>query len=81
MLPGKGNSGFPYIHRCELVRIVRRIIEKSDALDKFEIIQRLPILMEYYINYPLKWDARNIRRNEMKYEYEQDSQISSDNWL
>ena len=32
MIPGKGNSGFPYIHRYELVRIVRRVIEKSDSL-------------------------------------------------
>lgn len=38
MIPGKGNSGFPYIHRCELVRIVRRVIEKSDSLDKFAIL-------------------------------------------
>ena len=170
MIPGKGNSGFPYIHLYELVRIVRRVIEKSDSLDRFDILfasedgctrhkdlfpiirqsfgnnyltkpiftppglallalqgkyflnrirrintyerswmlnfvdrplivdttytrkrlkltprpefkidRRLPVLMEYYINNSSKWDSRNIRRNELKYEYEQDSQIPSDN--
>jgi hypothetical protein len=33
--------------------------------------------MEFYINHPSKWDARNDRRNELKYEYELDSQIPS----
>jgi len=38
MIPGKGNSGFPYIHQYELVRIVRRVVEKSNSLDRFEIL-------------------------------------------
>jgi nucleoside-diphosphate-sugar epimerase len=38
MIPGKGNSGFPYLHRHELVRIVRRIIEKINNLDRFDIL-------------------------------------------
>ena len=38
IIPGKGYSGFPYIHRYELVRIIRRVIEKSESLDRFEIL-------------------------------------------
>ena len=38
MIPGKGYSGFPYIHRYELVRIIRRVIEKINNLDRFEIL-------------------------------------------
>ncbi|GBC61487.1 NAD(P)-dependent oxidoreductase [Desulfonema ishimotonii] len=36
MVVGKGRSGFPYIHRHDVVRIVRRIIEKEDGLRHFE---------------------------------------------
>ena len=38
MIPGEGNSGFPYIHRKDIVRIVRRIIEKDSALARCETL-------------------------------------------
>jgi nucleoside-diphosphate-sugar epimerase len=37
-VPGRGRTGFPYIHRDELVRFVRRVIEKNDALDRHEVL-------------------------------------------
>ena len=38
MMPGQGMSGFPYIHRRDVVQIVRRIIEKNEYLDRFETL-------------------------------------------
>ena len=38
VMPGAGRTGFPYIHRRDIVRIVRRIIEKDDDLDRFETL-------------------------------------------
>lgn len=38
MIPGKGLSGFPYIHRKDLVRAVCRIIEKDNALSHLETL-------------------------------------------
>jgi len=38
MIPGQGMSGFPYIHRRDVVHIVRRIIEKDNSLDRFETL-------------------------------------------
>jgi nucleoside-diphosphate-sugar epimerase len=38
MMPGRGISGFPYIHRRDVVQIVRRIIERNDHLDRFETL-------------------------------------------
>ena len=35
---GRGEAGFPYIHRDDLVAIVRRIIEKDDHLDPLETL-------------------------------------------
>jgi len=37
-VPGRGLTGFPYIHRDELVRFVRRIIEKDDTLGRHEVL-------------------------------------------
>jgi nucleoside-diphosphate-sugar epimerase len=37
-IPGRGRSGFPYIHRDELVRFVRRVIEKDHTLDRHEVL-------------------------------------------
>ena len=37
-MPGRGRSGFPYIHIDELVRFVRRVIEKNDALNRREAL-------------------------------------------
>jgi nucleoside-diphosphate-sugar epimerase len=37
-IPGLGNTGFPYIHRDELVRFVRRLIEKNDTLGRHEVL-------------------------------------------
>jgi nucleoside-diphosphate-sugar epimerase len=37
-MPGRGQTGFPYIHREELVRFVRRVIEKNDALERHEVL-------------------------------------------
>jgi nucleoside-diphosphate-sugar epimerase len=37
-IPGRGQTGFPYIHRDEVVRFVRRVIEKNHALDRHEVL-------------------------------------------
>jgi nucleoside-diphosphate-sugar epimerase len=42
MIPGRGASGFPYIHRRDLVRCVRRIIETHDRLAASEILFASP---------------------------------------
>ncbi|QTA81338.1 NADH dehydrogenase domain-containing protein [Desulfonema limicola] len=36
MIPGRGFSGFPYIHRKDLVRAVTRVIEKNESLEQFD---------------------------------------------
>jgi nucleoside-diphosphate-sugar epimerase len=42
MIPGRGMSGFPYIHRRDLVRCVRRIIERQHSLPSSEILFAAP---------------------------------------
>jgi nucleoside-diphosphate-sugar epimerase len=42
MIPGRGMSGFPYIHRRDLVRCVRRIIERNHDMEPFEILFAAP---------------------------------------
>ncbi|MCD4721337.1 MAG: NAD(P)-dependent oxidoreductase [Desulfobacula sp.] len=42
MMPGHGMSGFPYIHRRDVVQIVRRIIEKNNSLGRFETLFASP---------------------------------------
>jgi nucleoside-diphosphate-sugar epimerase len=42
MIPGRGASGFPYIHRRDLVRCVRRIIETHESLAPSEILLASP---------------------------------------
>ena len=42
MIPGRGMSGFPYIHRRDLVRCVRRIIERHHSLGPAEILFASP---------------------------------------
>ncbi len=37
-IPGRGQTGFPYIHRHELVRFVRRVIEKKASLSRHEVL-------------------------------------------
>ncbi|MGE5257790.1 MAG: NAD-dependent epimerase/dehydratase family protein [Hyphomicrobiales bacterium] len=37
-IPGRGKTGFPYIHRNEVVRVVRRIIEKNETLARHEVL-------------------------------------------
>jgi nucleoside-diphosphate-sugar epimerase len=37
-VPGRGQTGFPYIHRDELVRFVRRVIEKNKTLARHEVL-------------------------------------------
>ncbi len=163
LVPGGGNTGFPYIHRRDIVRIMRRIIEKNECLNRYEtlfashpgytshndlfpiirgergkgyavkpirvppllaksflhckyllntlrktetyerswmidyvdrplvvdttytqnrlnwiptpdlhILKRLPILMRRFNKHNAEWHARNIRRNDQKYEYDPD---------
>jgi len=36
-IPGKGESGIPYIHIIDTIRIIKRCIQLSDQLDSFEI--------------------------------------------
>jgi nucleoside-diphosphate-sugar epimerase len=42
IVPGRGNSGFPYLHRDDVVRIVRRCIEYHAALAPFEVFLASP---------------------------------------
>ncbi|MDR4496486.1 MAG: NAD(P)-dependent oxidoreductase [Candidatus Scalindua sp.] len=35
-IPGKGNTGFPYIHRDDVVDIVKKVIVRNDQLDTCE---------------------------------------------
>jgi nucleoside-diphosphate-sugar epimerase len=42
MIPGRGMSGFPYIHRRDLVRCVRRILERRHSLAPSEILFAAP---------------------------------------
>jgi nucleoside-diphosphate-sugar epimerase len=35
-MPGRGRTGFPYIHRQELVKMISRIIDREDELASFE---------------------------------------------
>jgi nucleoside-diphosphate-sugar epimerase len=37
-LPGRGRTGFPFIHRDELVRFVRRVIERNQHLNRHEVL-------------------------------------------
>ncbi len=42
MIPGKGITGFPCIHRRNLVKVIRRIIERNDALSPYETLFASP---------------------------------------
>jgi nucleoside-diphosphate-sugar epimerase len=42
LIPGCGNSGFPYIHRDDVVRSVRRCIECHATLAPFEVLLASP---------------------------------------
>jgi nucleoside-diphosphate-sugar epimerase len=37
MVPGRGGSGIPYIHRADVVRILRRCIERQETMDRLEV--------------------------------------------
>lgn len=37
IVPGRGESGIPYIHRYDVVRIIKRCLEIHEKLDSFEI--------------------------------------------
>ena len=37
IIPGRGESGIPYIHRSDIVQITKRCIELHEKLDTFEI--------------------------------------------
>lgn len=38
MLPGRGDSGFPYIHRMDVVEMVQKIIAKNEVLKRYEVL-------------------------------------------
>ena len=42
MIPGRGTSGFPYIHRRDLAKTVRTIIERHENLASFDILFASP---------------------------------------
>ena len=42
MIPGQGASGFPYIHRRDLVKTVRTIIDRNDDLAPYDILFAAP---------------------------------------
>ena len=42
MIPGRGMTGFPCIHRRDLVKAIRRIIERNDALSPYETLFASP---------------------------------------
>lgn len=37
VIPGRGESAIPYIHRADLVSLVRTVLEKSDELGPYEV--------------------------------------------
>ena len=37
-MPGEGRSGFPYIHRAELVRLIAKVVELEDELEPVDIL-------------------------------------------
>jgi len=37
VIPGRGESGIPYIHRADLVALARAVIERSDELGSYEV--------------------------------------------
>ena len=37
LVPGRGDSGIQYIHRADVVRIVRRCIERHGTLEPLEV--------------------------------------------
>ena len=42
---------------------------------EFNILKRLPLIMNHFTNQRAKWEKRNLRRNEGLYEYQPDCQI------
>ncbi|WDP90708.1 MAG: NAD(P)-dependent oxidoreductase [Desulfobacter sp.] len=42
MMPGRGLAGFPYIHRRDVVGMVREIIEKDGDLGRYEVLFASP---------------------------------------
>ena len=42
LMPGKGESGFPFIHRKDLVAAVRRIVEIEERLEKYQVLFASP---------------------------------------
>lgn len=42
MMPGRGLAGFPYIHRRDVVAMVRTIIEKDKTLGRYEVLFASP---------------------------------------
>ena len=42
LMPGRGESGFPFIHRKDLVSAVRRIVEIEERLEKYQVLFASP---------------------------------------
>lgn len=62
LMPGQGGSGFPYIHRRDVVKIVRIILENNDRLDRFETLFASPCGCTYQQNlFPII--RRECRKN------------------
>lgn len=36
VMPGRGRSGFPYIHRDDLVRLIARVLERTESIGRLE---------------------------------------------
>ncbi len=36
VIPGKGNTGFPYVHRDDIVELVKKVVIRNDHLDNCE---------------------------------------------
>ncbi len=42
LMPGRGDSGFPFIHRKDLISAVRRIVEIEERLEKYQVLFASP---------------------------------------
>jgi nucleoside-diphosphate-sugar epimerase len=63
-MPGKGRSGFPFIHRKDLVYTLRRILQREKHLDRYEVLFAAPDTCTLYKDlYPI---VRNCTKNACK---------------
>lgn len=69
IIPGKGESGIPYIHLLDVIQIIKRCILSHDQLDSFEIFlaSQNGVVMHKDIFSIIKQSQNNIRSNKPIY--------------